>query len=197
MRKFRNLLIGLAFIALPIFVYSGTDVHTLKVDGNQVWNIDNTGSVAAAGSIKLGDNNSTPTLPTATNAANFSLKIPYQNGSGSTITDGSVVVASTTASSLYIGSSVILAATTTVMGIADGDLASGANGYMSVAGYALVLTTGTIVVGDILVSTDGASGLATGFAGANNASTIAPGAVIGKAVEATTATGLTAVKLSF
>lgn len=154
-------------------VYNGKDM--VHVDSNYNFRIYN-------GSIVLGDNALTPsttnvqTAPSITTGGFYGLKLPFVNGASTITANGMIIIASTTASGVQ-GSYGTFAATTTVLGIADGAYAPAAVGYMTVAGYALVLTTGTIKIGDLLVSTNTTPGRCGAGSG-----TIVVGTVIGKAL---------------
>lgn len=141
------------------------------------------------GNIVLGDSGLTPTTantqttPSITAGGHYGIKIPITNGSGIASADGMVVCSSFTTSSVQ-GTFNTLTATTTVLGIADAAYANGSSMYMTVSGYAMVLTTGTVKIGDLLVSsatTIGRAGSATG--------TVVVGSVIGKALTAGAAAG--------
>ena len=199
MKKITNLLMGL-ILALPVLgfvavdIHADTDVETYTVGGTEVWNIDNTGAVNSGGAATIGgavilaDNPTSPTLPTTANAANFSVKVPIQNATGATIPQGGIVISSQSATGVALAASGAFADSTDIIGIADADILAGANGFISVAGYALLLTTGTVVNGDILVSTDGANGAqAAGYTITDNTPTA--GTAIGKAIGAGTASG--------
>jgi hypothetical protein len=155
-----------------------------------------------SGDVKLGDDGTRSiTLPTTALADFYSLKVPYYNNSGTTITRGMVVVSSVTAAgtttAMYCGVTNVLS-TTTWVGIADGSVLTGGKGWMSVAGYAAVYTTGTVTVGDMLTSTSGSLGVgAAGYAGRiDGAATVLEGSVIGKAMSnGTAAGGLTIVRI--
>jgi len=150
-----------------------------------------------SGDIKIGDTGSgTPTLPTTTTATQWGLKVPFYNSSGATLARGSVLIGSGT-----VAGSATSAATTslaTVVGVCDGVVAAWGTGWMTVSGYAAVLTTGTVAIGNLLVSTAGSNGSgAAGYAGAiASAATVEAGTIIGKAMSVGTAAGgLTIVKL--
>jgi hypothetical protein len=172
------------------------DIAALR--GQDAFRVDSTGNLRLyQGDVKLGDAGTTPgyTAPTSQTAGNyFGLKVPFYNA-GTATTQGTVILASTTATNFGYGSSAAVLATTTVLGVADGVYANGAVGYMTISGYALVLTTGAVKIGDILISTDGTNAAgAVGYAGAK--SSPAAATEIGVAFSSgTTAGGLTLVKL--
>jgi len=76
------------------------------------------------------------------------------------------------------------------IGISEGAVAAGSIGYITVGGYALALTTGTVNRGDTLVST----GTVSGYLGADTTPTT--GADVGVALSSGTAAGgLTIIRL--
>lgn len=185
------LLTGLLILGIGVLIKaSNTDIWNLSgqgiynakdmvhVDSNYNFRLYN-------GNLVLGDNALTPsinnslTTPSITVGGYYGLKVPFYNGSGASTALGSVIVASTTYNNAtnYEGSMVTALATTTILGVSDGIYANGSIGYMTISGYALVQTTGTVVQGTLLVSTDtlkGYTGPATG--------TVVVGTVIGTAV---------------
>lgn len=88
-------------------------------------------------------------------------------------------------------------ATNTILGVADAAISGQSYGKMRIAGYALVLTSGTVNVGDLLVSSD----VKTSFGYAGVMSTVytsmsSSGNIVGIALtKGVTAGGLTLVKL--
>lgn len=141
------------------------------------------------GSLVFGDNGLTPssanpqTSPTITTGGFYGIKLPITNGSSSTSSIGQVVCSSTLASGIQ-GTFVSATATTSILGVVDGSYVSGATMYMTTHGYALVLTTGAVLPGQLLVS----SATASGRAGAANG-TVVVGTVIGKALTVGAAAG--------
>jgi len=127
------------------------------------------------------------TTPSTTAGTYPGFMVRINNGSGAAMAQGSVVISSVGATGTGTTSAIL--STTTVLGVAEGVIAAdGGTGYMTIAGWALVLTTGTVQVGDILVSTDGSNGGgAAGYAGVDNTPT--DGATIGIAMSAGTAAG--------
>lgn len=141
------------------------------------------------GSLILGDNAITPTInnnqttPSVSVGGYYGIKVPMANGSLVTSANGMVVTSSITSTGAQ-GTFQNILATTTVVGIADGTYAPGAIMYMTVGGYALVLTTGAIKVGDLLVTANTSTGRAIAATG-----TVVVGSVIGKALTAGVAAG--------
>lgn len=159
-------------LGLSLSNSSGTDIFTVSTLGN----VQNANNVTAGAA----------TAPSATFYPG--IKVPFYNA-GVAVVQGSVIIASGSINSTGYGSTAAVLATTTVMGVSDGAYAANAIGYMTIKGYALVLTTGTVMVGNILVSTHpgGAAGL-PGYAGATTGTQVV-GTKIGKALQAGTAAG--------
>lgn len=110
------------------------------------------------GDVNLGDSGTTPST---SSGAYPGLLVPFYNASGTTIVEGNILIASTTATSLTGAMTIGTAlATTTVMGIAAETVASGAVGKMRVDGWAIVLTTGVVNIGDLIVTTNTVRGYA-------------------------------------
>lgn len=167
-------------------VWNNIDVMRVDSDANlRLYN----------GSIVLGDNGVTPSATqTASPARGFyGLKVPFLNGASTTTSVGTVIIASVTTGSFLstdsvgVGTFALLNATTTVLGVADGAYAYNTVGYMTIAGYALVHTTGTVFAGDLLVSTAAAQGYAISNNSASN------GTVIGKAMQNSSANNASGV----
>lgn len=105
----------------------------------------------------------------------WSIKVPCYNV-GPAVTQGTVMVASNTGVG-YCHRVQAAIDVTSVIGVADASIAEGAIGNIVISGYAIVKTTGTISIGDALVST----GTVAGYAGPDTTPTT--GAKIGVAVE--------------
>lgn len=188
------LLISIAFVSV-CFAASSTYYRRERTNTlGQIWLLENTGKVTQLNSLQFGDNEDSPTLPTATTGSQFSVKVPFYNGAAVSISTGMIVLSSTTNSTgIAYGTIGATLSTTTWIGVADGTVDSGSTGWMIVAGYANVLTTGTVIPGNLIVSTDSVAGYGGFIAGAN---TVFEGAVVGKAVQTGTASGgLTLVRL--
>lgn len=162
--------------AIALLVFAGAGLFAASSDFTDFWTIKGTGTLnntAIAwidsardftlydGDVVLGGSGS---QPSTTAGAYPSLKVPFYNGAGAAMVQGNVVLSSVTTSS-GVGTIASITSTTTYVGICEGSVAAGAIGYMSVSGYALVLTTGTVYSGDILVSSAPAVSAAKGYAG--------------------------------
>jgi hypothetical protein len=144
------------------------------------------------GDFNLGVSQSRPTTATGTYPG---ITVPIYNASGSAWTEGDVIIASATASTAGYGSYAAINATTTVIGVAAESIANGAVGLMKVSGWALVKTTGTVQIGNILVSTSGSNGAGVaGYAGVTTGTQVV-GTAIGKAMSVGTAGGGTTLVL--
>lgn len=127
------------------------------------------------------------TAPSTSAGGYYGVKVPCYNV-GPAITAGMVVVSSNTGTG-YCRSSEA-SGSTSVIGVAEGAIASGAVGYITVAGYATVLTTGTVAIGSVVVS----SASAVGYGGGTTTPTT--GTDLGVAMSAGTAAGgLTLIRL--
>lgn len=197
-------------------IYAATAVTRYTVRGNEVYKLDQEGVVASSGAVisktyimpaqgvKIGNSSNTPTAPTSSTGANYGIKVPYTNAGSTTIAAGAVVMAGVSALGTVNtpGLATSVLSTSTWIGINESSLASGATGYMTVSGLALVLTTGTVAVGDLLISSVTHGSTTQGYAGAlisPSTGTLAgnPYAVIGKALSVGTASGgLTLIKLN-
>lgn len=135
------------------------------------------------GDVNLGVSGS---RPSTTAGAYPGLAVPIYNASGSAWTEGDVIIASRTSTTSGYGSLTTVVATSSVLGVAAESIANGAVGLMRVDGYALVHTTGTVLIGDIVVSSATA-----GYAGkiVDPSSFTAYGVAIGKAMSVGTAAG--------
>jgi hypothetical protein len=159
--------------------------------------LEKDGTLTTNGSIQLGSDEDSPTAITFENVNDHQMRVPITNKSGATMLKGTVITSSTTAGTQAgWGSQVATLATTTVLGVAAENISNGSVGYMAVNGYALVLTTGTVVPGNILVSTAGTeSAGAAGYAGVTTGTEVV-GTNIGTAISSGTAAGgLTIIKL--
>lgn len=161
--------------------------------GKQIWVLEKDGTTSQIGALKFGNDETTPTVaPGTTNADFWSVKVPFTNRSGSTISRGMVVVASITLTGTALGALTTSLATTTWMGIADGTITNGSVGFMSISGYASVLTSGTVNLGDMLVTTT----TNFGYAGATTSTNSIIGSIIGRAFSVGSSSGgFTVIKL--
>jgi hypothetical protein len=175
MNKFKALILTAWAVAVFGVVGYATrgDIMALHGEGVlrgiEVWRITSTGDIkisstsshtnldfdADSGAIRLGG-----AAATSVSAAFPSVQVLFVNGAAASIPRGSIVVATTamTSDKFQNGSIVAAIATTTVLGVASADVASGAVGYMTVAGYALALTTGIVNIGDVLITTSPTGG---------------------------------------
>ena len=176
----------LTAMAVSIAYATVTYVTSYKVAGSYVWILQNDGSVMEKGALKMGDTltGSSLTLPTTTTGSNFSRWIPVKNIGSAAATQGDILCSSNTGTG-YVSVCPGTSDLKTVLGVAAESIASGATGWMvgRGGGYAVIHTTGTVNIGDILVSTSSASGYATG----NNSPTT--GAYFGHALSAGTSSG--------
>lgn len=186
----KSWLLVLGLFALPVayfsYVYAAYSYQTFKVSGNIIYDLWSDGSLAIAGALKSGNSNtgSTVTLPTATTGSNYAHWVPVFNPTTSSIPVGTILIASNTGVA-YIQPCPAILSTTTIVGVAAGAIAASTKGWMVPlgGGYSVVLTTGIVNVGDVLVS----SGTVAGRAGSNNAPT--SGTDIGVAVTSGAAAG--------
>ncbi len=190
--------------ALLVLFVAGA-IHAASNIFTDLWTINGTGTLNSTaiawidssrdlslydGDIVLGGSGS---QPSTTSGAYPGYQVPFYNASGGTLTEGDVVIASVTATSGtgYMTTTTALA-TTTVMGICAGSVANGAIGWMKIAGWAIAKTTGTVNVGDLLVTTNTVAGRLGRIA---PAATVEEGAVVAKAAEVGTAAGDTILVL--
>lgn len=126
------------------------------------------------------------TTPAITDGGHGGLVVYLTNASGGSVTQGTVVVPKNGAAGSFTTTTVI--GTTTVLGIADETIANAATGRIKVAGLAVVNTTYTVTVGDLLVST-GPAGYAAAYpVGTIYVSSHTSNSRIGKALTAGSAT---------
>lgn len=185
------------FLAVSGVIYAQTpssdidDYFTIKGRGTEyntsVGYIDSNKNFNISGGVYLGIQASTPSFTVGTHPG---LKVPFVNKSGAVMVQGTVVVSSTTNNSQTgWGSQVAILATTTVLGVNDSACAVNAVCWMTVSGYALVLTTGAVQVGNILVSTAGTNNAgAAGYAGVTTGTQVV-GTEVGIAASSGTASG--------
>lgn len=99
------------------------------------------------------------TTPAITDGGHGGLVVIMTNGSGGSVTQGTVATAKNGAAGNFTTTTNI--GTTTVVGIVDETIADGSSGRVKVGGFAIVNTTYTVDVGDILMSTGPAGYAAT------------------------------------
>lgn len=158
-----GLLIGVLLVGVPLAgVFAANNFQRETVNGNQIYDLMDDGSIVHTGPNKQGNNNvgASLTLPTTTTGSQFSSAwIPVFNVSAVSIPQGTVLVASNTGTG-FITAGLATSGITSVVGVAAETIAASSNGWMSPRGgaYAVVLATGTVAIGDILVSTVQAAG---------------------------------------
>lgn len=170
MKRFKKWQFAALFVAgLATFAYAANYVQRFVVAGTQVWLIDSDGSTQQAGPNRFGNNAlvASVTLPTTTTGSNFAMQVPVYNV-GAAVTQGDILIASNTGTG-YVTKGTATSGLTSIVGVAAASIASGANGWMVPrgGGYAVVHTTGTVSIGDILVSTVATAG----YFAANNTPT--------------------------
>lgn len=123
------------------------------------------------------------TLPSATSAVYNNL-LPVYNPTGSSIAAGTPLISSNTGAG-YVNSSPATSDLTTIIGVAAYTISGTSRGWMVPrgGGYAVVKTTGTVTIGQNLVSTITAAGYLTG------SSTPAAGSAVATAMTTGTASG--------
>lgn len=186
MKRFKNWQFAALFIAASItLAYASNYVQRFTVAGTQVWLIDSDGSTQSSGPTRYGNNASiaSVTMPSILTGSQFAQQVPVYNV-GAAVTLGDVLIASNTGTG-YVMAGIASSGLTNVVGVAAASIASGAKGWMVPlgGGYAVVHTTGTVAIGDVLVTTVSAAG----YLATNNS----PGAgtTVAKAMSAGTAAG--------
>jgi hypothetical protein len=199
-KKFKHVFIGVliaATFATVLRAQMGDKVAypgTGNTAHNDVYRVDGNGGVHTWDqSIRVGDKavgqfQTNGALPST--SSYYGYQIPFFNSSGATLNAGDIVLAKASGTSTAYGTKSAVLSTTTVMGINVTSLASNATGFIMIAGYAVVNTTGTVSIGDMIVTTDTVSGY-----GGKKTSPNA-GEIVGIAVSVGTASGgSTLVKL--
>ncbi len=180
------------------FVVDTPNAYTPGISTSPVITDQDDGSRTQIGPLRFGNYPSSPDLPRLSNCTNLSIQVPYYNSTG-TINTGSLIAATSgpvtgvffgsipTSTQSFVGTLAVVTATTSIFGVAADTCAANAVCYMITHGFAMVLSSGTINPGDLLVS----SAVTAGAGGGNNATggysgkasgTIAVGTVIGTAV---------------
>lgn len=166
-KKFAALFLVLALAGLyrPAQAASNSFTDFLTILGRgTLWNtavfwIDTARSVYIYdGDMYLGGKAATPS---ATAGEYPGFKVPIKNNGATAWVQGTAIMVD----SVCVGCGKTATATTdltSIVGFSEGAVAAGANGYMTIGGYALILTTGTVNRGDTLVSTASAAGYLTG-----------------------------------
>lgn len=178
-----NLLAGLlavvAFVG-TLFALNPTVFTDLKATNAQFTNLyDNSGPTVRwfpgsrnifNGALAFGDSATTSsiTLPTTTTGSSFALQVPVYNPTASTIPQGTALISSNTGAG-YVNVAPATIDVTNVIGVAAADITATSKGFMVSrgCGYAIVLTTGTVAVGDVLIT----SGTVAGRLGTDNTPT--------------------------
>ncbi len=131
----------------------------------------------------------TASKPSATAGTYPGIKVYLKNCGGSSWVQGNLIIVDDEEEGCGQASTAT-ADLTDWVGIAEGTVAAGSSGYVTVGGYALALTTGTVNRGDTLISTAGAAG----YLGADITPTT--GADVGVALSSgTQGGGLTVIRL--
>lgn len=185
----KSWLLLLAVLALPVAYYSyvlaAYSYQRFTAGGSQIYELYSDGTVTIAGPLKSSNNYTATsvTLPTTVTGSNFAHWVPVTN-IGPAVVQGEVLIASNTGTG-YVRSQPGTTALTTVVGVAAEAIASGAKGWMVPrgGGFAIVRTTGTVNIGDTIVS----SATAVGYAGGT--ATPTTGTDFGTAMSAGTAAG--------
>lgn len=186
MKRFkRNWAFAALFVGVAVtLAYAGDRILRYTYQGNQKFDLRSDGLVLAV-SIKHADNSTvtSATLPTTSTGANFSTWVPVYNV-GAAVTQGDVLIASNTGTG-YVMAGIASSGLTNVVGVAAESIASAAKGWMVSlgGGYAVVHTTGTVAIGDVLVTTTSAAA----YLATNNSPSA--GTVVAKAMSAGTAAG--------
>ena len=201
-KKFRKHLLALALLAVigvsGKYVISGTnDLFTIVGHGSlwgiEVLNVESDGDATLySGDLVFSGEASTAD---SANAGTYqSLQVRVRNNSGTAISIGDVCLADATSQVMGNVNIANVTSTTSVVGVAVEAIANGSTGLMAVSGFALVKTTGTVLVGQVLVSSAPAGGGAPkGYA--SGTATPTSGTDIGVAMESATATDLILMKL--
>lgn len=180
----------LAVLGFVVIVHAADTViirYLHRGTSDQAFRLQSDGSVAKLtldGPFLTGDSDTSPTLPTADTASYFADWRPVYNPLGSSIAKGTVLTSSNTGIG-YVRPSAATGDLTGVLGVAAEDISALSKGWMVPRGgnYASMLTTGTVAIGDVLVTT----GSAIGRVWTDNTPTT--GADVAIALEAGTASG--------
>jgi hypothetical protein len=193
--KISNILaLTLALGILSTLAYTAGTTYSVRrntwglgTSAAQIYELRSDGTEYIAGGTFFGNHYLTPTMPTRNTGYKFSCKVPVFNVGPTAAVVGDVLVASNTG----VGYVIVSSATglTTVVGVAADSIASGAVGWMIPlgGGYATVKTTGTVAVGDVLVSSGASNNATNGRAGTSTSANV--GALIGHAVSSGSASG--------
>lgn len=181
----------LVALSITLAYATVTYVQSFTVGGSYVWILDRDGSTSQTGPQKFGSTptGSAVTLPTVATGSQFGTWIPAYNA-GPAVTQGTVMCSSTTGTA-YVGICTASSGLTSVAGVAAESIASATKGWIIPlgGGYAVVKTTGTVAIGDVLVTTVSAAG----YLATNNTPT--SGTAVAVAMSAGTAAGGTALAI--
>lgn len=152
-----------ALVLIPLtYALATYSFQRYVVNDSQIYDLRSDGTLTLAGPIKSGNNDTgaSVTLPTTTTGAQFSRWVPVYNV-GAAVTQGDLLISSNTGTA-YVRVAPATLDLTNVVGVAAEAIASGANGWMIPrgGGYAIVHASGTISIGDVLVSSGATSGYA-------------------------------------
>lgn len=163
MKKNKHLLLaGILAVIAGVGLVSGSFNPYVNTRYNDT-HVDN---LRVGGQVSYGDADLTAgiTLPTSTNAMYQDL-LPVYNPTGTTIAAGSVLISSniSTNTGAWVNIAPATIDLTNIIGVAAEAIAGTSNGFMvpRAGKYVLVLTTGTVARGDLLVT----SGTVAGYLG--------------------------------
>ena len=170
-KKFWNLLVILlgapvlliAAYSFQRYVVSGTEIYELQSDGSLEISgtctvqdgLVSSGPVTGVGPFKRGSSptGTSVTMPTLATASNFATWVPVTNIGSTTVSIGTLLIASNTGLG-YVWASPALTDQNNILGVAAESIAAAAKGWMVPrgGGYATIRTTGTVAIGDVLVA---------------------------------------------
>jgi len=182
-KKYWNL--GIALLFAPAIVCAVYTYQKFLVDGTEIYELQSDGSLELAGGIQVDDyaiidgpvkqgdsgTGASVTLPTTTTGSNFGNWVPVYNV-GSAVIQGQLLISSNTGTAYVMGAPATLDLLN-VVGVAAESIASGAKGWMVPrgGGYAVVLASGAVNIGDVLIS----SGASAGYAWSDVSLTVGSG----------------------
>jgi len=180
-----SVIIGFVAVSNSAQVCTNTDLQCYEsgpFGGTMLtpFRVDALGNASFAGDQTQGTPGSGSLISSAGQTS--SLSIPILVSSPVVVGNVIVVGAATTGNPTFVGGyPSTTTGATTVLGVADATASSGTVVNVNYSGYGVVLTTGAVAVGDLLVS----SATASGLAGTNNSAAV--GTVIGTALTTNTA----------
>lgn len=185
-RYLLSLLFFFSVLTLPLAPMQAANSDVWNISGQGTYNAKDMGHLDSNynlrlynGSIYLGDNDLAPSVdntqvtPSTTVGGYYGLKVPIKYTTA--VSNGDIVCSSNVAPGN--GLKCVTTSATTIIGVADNTYAAGTVGWMTISGYAVVHTTGTVTMGDLLVSS---ATVSAGFGGSGNGG--ANGTVFGKAL---------------